>query len=165
MVGLPSAFSAVTQPNMCGAMSLLQNGQAFISTVIQDAQTIQASIYNTVGTLMALPSQIEGIVLADVQALASQLTAIAASAINTLVSHLVGQFTNLINNLTIAIAQSGAQSGLASSGCGLPSAPPADANNPCGNMEALFGSIMGLGSALLGKVTDALGGSLARSAI
>jgi hypothetical protein len=163
MVDYPTQLIAVTQPNLCGIMSLLNSGGAFATAVLTDAVQLGGSVTTAVDSLLNLPNVIEGIVQNDVQVLADNLTNIAANAINTLVSHLTAQLTNMVNNLNMAVAQAGIQAGLLSSGCSLPSAPPTQAN-PCGNMQALFGSVMGLGSTLISEALspiDSLAGTIA----
>jgi endoglucanase len=151
---LSPSLTTVTQPNVGGVMNLLSTGSGFVVSVADDANSIQTSILNASYALAVLPT---GLItdtndLATVAGLSSQLSGLGTGSVNSLKVHLIAQLSNLTNNLAVAAAQASAQIGLLAQGCSLPSAPPITAANPTGNMEALFGSIMGLGSNLIDTI-------------
>lgn len=144
----------------CGVLGLLQSGSAFVQTVLTDAIAMQSSLNAAAASLLNLPNVVEGIVLGQVSALANTLTALAVGTIADFVTHLTSQFDNLVNNLSISINQAAAQAGLISAGCTLPAmgsiGTSGGGGNPCGNMQNMFGSIMGSGANLIGQITGTL---------
>lgn len=157
MSGSLSGF--VTTPSTCGVLGLLQSGGAFVTTIISDVTALQANLNSAASALLALPNQVVGIVLSDVQGLASNLTTLATGTIANFVTHLTSQFNGLVNNLSIAINQSMAQAGLVSSGCTLPAMGNVGTSgglSACGNMQSIFGSIMGSGLNLVNQIGGTL---------
>jgi endoglucanase len=163
MTALSPSLTTVTQPNVGGVMNLLDTGGAFVVSVADDANSIQVNLLNASFALAVLPTGLitDPTVLAVVAALSSQLSSLGTGSVNSLKIHLISQLSNLTSNLTIASAQASAQIGLLAQGGSLPSAPPITAANPTGNMEALFGSIMGLGTILIDTIAGIMTGVLA----
>ena len=120
----PDAPSNITIPATCGVMSLLGTGSAFATSILEDVALLQANMSAAVASILSLPDLVIGIVLSDIEALAANLSFIVTSIVAGFLSHITAQFTNLINNLSMAVGQAAAQAGLTNSGCGLPSLGP-----------------------------------------
>jgi hypothetical protein len=147
----------VTQPNIGGIMNLLNTGQAFVTSLINDATALQGTLNEAVTIIQDFPAGLINISeQSQVTSIITQLQTMSTTIGSAIIVHITTQLANLSDNLQVASGQASAQVALLAQGGSLPSSPPITAANPTGNMEALFGSIMGLGELLVDRAAGQL---------